>query len=224
MHDSKSSQDVSLLCTALYHRLLAVFKGCHVKLKSVIVQVAARLLCVCGGSSGVWREASMVMPVMDSHRQVALRVTTGTWTRVWLTYGNNKDPLCAVVNVACTFVVYLIFVLFSLCLVSQWTLTQKQQWWMLHTQPRRKLKCKQHRRWCSQVKERGLWYTCFVPVECTDKQKHEQHCSHTCLCTLYLPGGLESAFTRVRAGSRCGQNWNILPKTSVIAAGGKNFY
>lgn len=102
--DPESSQGVSLLCTA-WHFITAYLLclGCHVKLKSVIVQVAERLLClaapVCRGSSGVWREASVVMAVMDSHRQVALRVTTGTWTRVRLTYGNNKDLRCACVNV-----------------------------------------------------------------------------------------------------------------------------
>ena len=35
----------------------------------------------------------MVTAVMDSHRRVALWVTTGTWTRVQLTYGNNRNLL-----------------------------------------------------------------------------------------------------------------------------------
>lgn len=39
----------------------------------------------------------------------------------------------------------------SLFFASQWTLIQKQQWWMLHMQPRRKLKCKKHKHWHSQV-------------------------------------------------------------------------
>lgn len=59
---------------------------CHVKLKSIIGWAAQRLLClaapVCRGSSRVWRDASVVMAVMDSHRQVALQVTAATWTRV----------------------------------------------------------------------------------------------------------------------------------------------
>ncbi len=147
--DHKSSQGVSLLCTA-WHFITAYLLclGCHVRPKSVIVQVAEGLLClaapVCRGSSGVWREASVVMAVMDSHRQVALWVTTGTWTHVRLTYGDNKDLRCACVNVFTVSHVFA-FLSLSLCLVSQWTLIQKQQWWMLRTQPRRKLKSKQHK-------------------------------------------------------------------------------
>lgn len=57
----------------------------------------------------------MVMAVIDSHRQVAPSVATGTWTRVSLTYSNNKDRLCRCVNVALSHVL----LLFSLFVVSQ---------------------------------------------------------------------------------------------------------
>ena len=140
--------------------------------------MAERLLCsaapVCRGSSRIWREASVVAAVMDSHRRVALLVTTGTWTRVRLTYGNNKDllrvsvPLLSVPHG---------FAFLSLCLVSQWTLIQKQQWWMLRTQPRKKLKCKQHKYWCK--------YLCVR----TDRQQQHKHHVHI-LCTYPQGSGI----------------------------------
>lgn len=78
-------------------QITCLSSGCQVKLKSVIVQwqrvycVKSVSVSVCRGSSGDWREASVVTAVIDSHRQVAPSVATGTWTRVSLTYSNNKD-------------------------------------------------------------------------------------------------------------------------------------
>lgn len=98
-----------------------LYLGCHVSVKSFILEVVESLLClavsICRGSSRAWREASVVIAIMDSHRQVALCVTTGTWTRVQLTYGTYKDPLLACVKVS-MFTVLNGFALFSFSTVN----------------------------------------------------------------------------------------------------------
>lgn len=57
----------------------------------------------------------MVMAVMDSHRQAAFWVATGTRTRVRLTYRNNKGLICACVLLCLLYLMFFPLSLFLSC-------------------------------------------------------------------------------------------------------------